>query len=954
MTPERWQQVKRALDEAIALDAASRRPYLERIGSSDPELGSEVETLLNHHLQAASGFLMQQLPHSPSAQASPIPSRTGSRVGVYQLREEIGHGGMGSVYRAARADGHYEKQVALKFVRSGYDTTSVLERFRHERQILASLDHPNIARLLDGGTTEDGIPYLVMELIEGTRVDEYCNQHPLSVTERLEIFRQVCSAVQYAHQRLVIHRDIKPGNILVTVTGVPKLLDFGIAKIFDPAGPSETTILHPLTPEYASPEQIRGEPITTATDVYSLGVVLYRLLTSRSPYRVDTHSPVEFARAVTETEPQRPSTVVAGSDGISSSASLSHREDSPARLGRRLRGDLDNIVLMTLRKEPQRRYSSVEQLQEDIRRHLDGLPVMARRGSWSYRTGKLVRRNKAAAAAVALVVLAVVGGVAATVHQARIARANALRAERRFNDVRSLANSLIFDVHDSIKDLPGSTPARKVIVDRALQYLNVLAQEPAGDVGLERELATAYEKVGTVQGDYLQNNLGDTEGALASYKRALAIRKRVDVQSPDWNDHLGLAQSYRLVAHQLWATGDLNGARDHIDHAIAISGALDPLHPNTAKILYEVAFDHEVSGEIRYRGDRFESQKVIEDYRKALAADEATLKIQPDDVHSLHGYAVDLRNTGDLLEPTDPRAALPYYEKALEINRKLTQRSTEIQYARSVAISYGEIADVYADIGDYAREAENNRKGLEIYQDLCRADPKNALLRQGLAIAYVNTATAVARVGNTKESLEYSSRGLEIMRSLVASAPQNAVQKGIFAAMLAARGTILNASGKPDAAISELDSARSIYESLSKAGSGDQQTNIAACDVELGKAATQAGRDAEAAGYFGQALRIVKPLVANEAADLDALYTAADAYLGLGELSRKKAERTNQTGVGRESHWIEARSWYEQSLGTWRRIEHPNRTSPNGFQVGDPAIVAKKLKATEAALAHLH
>ena len=397
VTPERWQQVKHALDEAIALDAASRRPYLERIGCTDPELGSEVETLLKHHLQAASGFLMQPVVDGRTrSQANPIRSRIGGRVGVYQLVEEIGQGGMGSVYRAARADGQYEKQVALKLVRSGYDTASVLERFRHERQILASLDHPNIAHLLDGGTTEDGIPYLVMELIEGIPVDEYCNLHSLSIRQRLEIFRQVCSAVQYAHQRLVIHRDIKPGNILVTSAGTPKLLDFGIAKIFDPTNASEATMLHPLTPEYASPEQIRGEPITTASDVYSLGVVLYRLLTGESPYRIETRSPAELARAITDTEPLRPSTVVARSESASTSPSFSNREGSRAKLRRRLLGDLDNIALMALRKEAQRRYGSVEQLAEDIRRYLEGLPVVARRGSWSYRAGKFVRRHKAA------------------------------------------------------------------------------------------------------------------------------------------------------------------------------------------------------------------------------------------------------------------------------------------------------------------------------------------------------------------------------------------------------------------------------------------------------------------------------------------------------------------------------------------------------------------------------
>ena len=311
MTPERWQQIRGVFDQAAALGLEERGAYLDQACATDSDLRHEVESLLLSDHEAGIGFL--NTPAIDLAGRSGIgsaPSRVGRRIGAYNIVEEIGRGGMGEVYRAGRADGQYEKEVAIKLVRGGYDTASVLERFRHERQILASLDHPNIARLLDGGTTDEGIPYLVMELIEGTPIDQYCDANKLNVTERLHLFVQVCSAVQYAHQRLVIHRDIKPGNILVTREGVPKLLDFGIAKILDPAAISATTVAGPLTPEYASPEQIRGEPITTATDVYSLGVVLYQLLTGRSPYPRNTHVPHEFARAICEFEPERPSTVI--------------------------------------------------------------------------------------------------------------------------------------------------------------------------------------------------------------------------------------------------------------------------------------------------------------------------------------------------------------------------------------------------------------------------------------------------------------------------------------------------------------------------------------------------------------------------------------------------------------------------------------------------------------------
>jgi len=350
-----------------------------------------------------------------------------------------------------RADGEFTKEVALKTVRVGYDVSSVLERFRNERQILASLDHSNIARLYDGGTSAEGIPYLVMELVDGIPIDSFCDAGKLNITRRLELYLEVCSAVQYAHQRLVIHRDLKPGNILVTKKAIPKLLDFGIAKILDPATATDVTIVRPMTPEYASPEQIRGEPITTASDVYSLGVALYQLLTGRSPYRMTTRTPHELSRAITDTEPERPSTAILRQLAAKDSSSASRtpeqlsdaREPSLAKLQRRLSGDLDNILLKALRKEPQRRYASVEQFAEDLRRHLDGRPVSARKDSWSYRSGKFIKRHKAGVAAAALMAATLVAGVAATVREAKVAERNRLRAEKRFDDVRKLSNSLI-------------------------------------------------------------------------------------------------------------------------------------------------------------------------------------------------------------------------------------------------------------------------------------------------------------------------------------------------------------------------------------------------------------------------------------------------------------------------------------------------------------------------------
>jgi serine/threonine protein kinase len=428
MNAERWQKIDELFCLALARDAQDRARFLAEACADDESLRKEVEALLASH-QRANGFIQAPAVEDALKLIADESDKTvrGRRIGVYEIIREISQGGMGTVYLAARADEQYKKQVAIKIVRRGFDNKFIVARFLSERQILANLDHANIARLLDGGATEDGAPYLVMEYIQGLPIDEYCDTKKLPIDVRLNLFRTVCSAVQYAHQNLVIHRDIKPSNILVTEDGTPKLLDFGIAKILKPeaeAGTQTATVARIMTPDYASPEQIRGEQITTATDVYSLGVLLYKLLTGRHPYRFKTKLPQEFERVICESEVEKPSTAASheqtNSDGHKAIApSAGQRE----RLRRTLNGDLDNIVLMAMRKEPQRRYSSVAEFSEDIRRHLEGLPVIARKDTFSYRSSKFISRNKIGVSAAALVLLTLIGGIVATFWQARVARA---------------------------------------------------------------------------------------------------------------------------------------------------------------------------------------------------------------------------------------------------------------------------------------------------------------------------------------------------------------------------------------------------------------------------------------------------------------------------------------------------------------------------------------------------
>jgi tetratricopeptide (TPR) repeat protein len=370
-------------------------------------------------------------------------------------------------------------------------------------------------------------------------------------------------------------------------------------------------------------------------------------------------------------------------------------------------------------------------------------------------------------------------------------------------------------------------------------------------------------------------------------------------------------------------------------------------------IVYELGFDYEVSGRIGYPGDNAENQKIVDDYRHALALDDFLLKMKPNDLPTLHGYASDLSDVGGKLEASDPLEALNYYEKSLEISRRLTQLSLDVKYKRSVAIDYGNVASVYDDMGDYPRAVENNLKDLEIYQELSAADPKNALLKQGLAISYMNTAASCGRTGQIAKAMDYSDRSLEIMSPLVSTSLQNSFQHRVYAAMLVIRGTILTAANQPEAAKMEIEHGRSIFESLYKAGTMNA-VNSAAADVKLGEAVARGGHDQEAANYFHQALTIAEPMISNQSPDLDALYAAADAYSGLGELSAKAARHPGLARERRKSLWIEARSWLQQSQNTWHRIDHPNHTAPNSFQAGDPVVVAKDLKLAETALSSLH
>ena len=960
MKTERWEWVKRLLDEAILLSPAERSSYLELACGSDHDLLNEVKSLLAAHEQAGTEFLKSPAVDLRTQVPAAMTPREGRRIGVYQILEKIGRGGMGEVYRAVRADGQYTKEVAIKLVRGGFDSRLVQERFLNERQILASLDHPNIARLLDGGATDEGVPYLVMELIEGKPIDQYCDAQKLSVTERLRLFQQVCAAVQYAHQRLVIHRDIKPSNVMVTEDGVPKLLDFGIAKIVNPVNDAQTTLTLSMTPEYASPEQIRGEPITTATDVYSLGVVLYQLMTGRSPYPADTRTPHRLAQAVCETEPGRPSTVVVKAallvKGQKTDAERfsGTREGTPAKLQRRLAGDMDDILLMALRKEPARRYGSVDQFAEDIRRHLAGLPVAASKGSWRYKAQKFLQRNRLGITAAAIVTLAVVGGVGATVREARIAAANGRRAEARFNDVRVLANSLIFEVDDAIANLPGSTPARKLLVDKAVKYLDTLSKEANGDPALQREMAGAYQKLADVQGNPYRANLGDSAAAMENYRKALAIRQTLAAANPgNKDDQIALAYTSNWMGALILVTsGNLEEGLAYSQNALKIMEPLAKANPDDIQVLSEVQQEHEVIGDIQ--GGNGSSANLgdvgaaLENHRQAISTAERILRARPNDIATRRKLGIYYRKVGDdLVKLGDRTGAIESDGRALEIYNALSSGSVNTNYMRTISSFYQQMGNVQMMNGDSPAALKTYRTSIDIAEKLATDDPTNALAKLDLGLGYSLLGNATAHAGRQQDGLALLQRSVDLLNNVVEHDPKLSFARRIQALAYQLRGQILFTSGKLDAALTDYKKAASILEAIVASDAADVQTQIilAATNSKIAGVLAEQGEDGKAREIYGKVLAVVEPLAHSLHPSVEAQYATADTYSGLGNLLMKQGSRNGVPTSQQMEFLTQAHSWLEQSSAEWQRVPNPGTFSPSGFDTAGPSRVAQEISS---------
>jgi eukaryotic-like serine/threonine-protein kinase len=707
------------------------------------------------------------------------------KIGRYKIIREIGRGGMGTVYEALYETDNFKQKVALKVIKRGMDTDAILRRFRHEQKILASLEHPNIARFLDGGMTEQGLPFYAMEYVEGEFIDDYCQKKNLSINERLQLFRQVCSAIQYAHQNLIIHRDLKSKNILVTDDGAPKLLDFGIAKVLTPESAEEVgtaTQLGMMTPAYASPEQIRGERIGTASDIYSLGVILYELLTEQKPYKINSNSQVEIERAVCRSEPLKPSSAVSGRYSPGSEERNSKLKFQNSKL---LKGDLDNIILKALRKEPSERYASVGQFSEDIRRYLEGLPIIARPHTFSYKATKFIKRNRLAVIAASLIFLSLCVGITVAVWQAHVAQVERRLAENRFNQVRQLANNVVFKYHDAIADLQGSTAAREMLVKDALQYLDALAQESASDIELQKELALAYLKLGDAQGKIYAANIGDTEGAVNSYRKSISLFESVVQASPaDMKAKSDLIRAYDSLAFLLMRSGGSQETRAIIDKALNLYGELEKSEARNAEHRMQL-----VELLVRFGDNQSGFENNLREHLKALPVIEELVAEDPNHVEKLRQLArvnqrigTDYQRLGDRTEKENKfEAAKDFYRQSLEYHRRMSDAAEKLYKIepqkpanhRYLALAYINLSDSLSRNGKSSEALQLLEKAQATIEENLRLDPKNNETKFDLSEVWFSFAEVYKRAGDEKKYLEYYEKSVATDEEVYAKDSKN-------------------------------------------------------------------------------------------------------------------------------------------------------------------------------------
>jgi eukaryotic-like serine/threonine-protein kinase len=763
-----WGRLQDLFEEICALDNDRRRLILDQRCNSDPGLRSEVERMV------------RAFDDERAANAEARAASAGRHFGAWQTTRLLARGGMGEVWLAQRADGQHEQQAALKILSPYLAAPDSLHRFRRERDLLARLEHPNIARLLDGGMSSQGEPYLVMEYVQGVRLDRYCDEHRLSIERRLGLFLKVCAAVNAAHQYLVVHRDLKPSNILVTAEGEPKLLDFGIAKLIDSeAGLEQTATANMfLTPMYASPEILRGQPATVASDIYSLGVVLYELLAGRRPFDAQKLSPADLIEAITREDAPRPSLTATSERG--EIAAL--RDTTPEKLKSTLGGDLDSVALKALAKNPQERYVSAAQLSDDIRRYLDGQPVIAVQSTWIYVAGKFVRRNRLAVSAAAVLLLSLTAGIAGTLWQAHIARQERANAEQRFNDARQLANYLLFDLYDSVGKVSGTMPVQADMARRTLEYLDRLAAIKSNDAALRLELGQGYLRLGTILGRKL--GLGDTLGNNA--KAIETDRKALGIVEPVVREHPGdvaarrtLASIQQQLGGALAATGKYDEAFQRLQESAETFDRIAAANPRDLLSLQDAGHGWQTYGRLMSEKSgyiSFNADMPLAYLNKSVSYLQAALKIDSANPQSIQWLAESYEYIGRIETPPNPEKGIEAYTTALSFLARLPERerqSVDVQQLRSrmlVLIGWSQ-----GQLGDFRHSLANLEEARPILDGQAAADPENVGAEYRRVDLYRSLGLVNGYAGHAGEALQNLQKAVEILDIIVKRDTANTV-----------------------------------------------------------------------------------------------------------------------------------------------------------------------------------
>lgn len=904
---QNWERIQNLFLEAIDLPPEGRASFLDRACAGDVEVRHQVESLIAH--DGTSGQRIEDALEDTAQSLFESENLSGTRLGVWRVLREIDRGGMGTVYLAARDDDQFRKLVAIKVVRRGMDTEELVNRFRHERQILAHLDHPHIARLIDGGNTPQGRAYLVMEYVQGRPIDIYCRQDGLDVEARCRLFLKVCEAVSYAHRNLVIHRDLKPGNILVATDGSPKLLDFGIAKLLDteidPGHATTVAAGRLITPEYASPEQVRGELVGTVSDIYALGAILYELLTEVQAQRLDSHSPSELEKVICQTDVQPPSARIG--------------PDKP-RLRKRLSGDLDNIVLMAMRKEPERRYSSVDMFAEDISRHLEGQTVTARPPSLTYRLGKFAHRNRLPLAFASLVVISLVVGTWAALAEAHRARIEQRRAEARLSQMVELANRALFDVHGSIERLPGATDARKQLVNTTLDYLEKLSKDAGDDERLRMALGAAYFRLGDLQGYPFAPNLGDTAGAIKVFRSSSALLDPLRRAHPnDAEAQRRWLETQDHLATLLNQTGDSGGAskllRDALPAAVALARLPDAgvdgerIQGDFYSLLAMVVREHDPNEALTY------ARRYLEIYSNLAARfpDRPEFINEESDAYSLVGRLIQAQG--------DSRVALQNYLQSVALREALVKaHPNDVVYKRNLMIGYGHVGDtlgnpVLPSLGDSASARDYYRKAVAIGEEIHQSDPSDTTAKFDLAAGLVKLGMVEVPASDVAESLAALQRATTMLEDIVANDPHSLPRIKILTLALEYQGHRLRSLGDYREAIASYRRSVELSDSILATNPTDRAA------LSQAVASSRAMATAKAlAGDRVEALRQAKATIARAEAGVNAVNGEAD------KRSRKLyvAESTIELGsiyeiLAKHSRASQQRQEWEAARSTLRK-----------------------------------